>query len=296
MNTRWTPLSARSSQTTEQFDVLLEGIPAHLVESFDDWMDSALVVRAELRFPELKRESLRSFVRQSRYNFSVEGELPVVLKRLKLQYREKSDFGLDLADYIITHGHNRKTLAGSLERLLKEAGSAWTVAESGEMWNGATFQLQRRVSEPVAEAAKRVIDSAGRAGEHLRNAWSLVYGRSPDANAAYLEAVKAAEAAMVPVVSPNNAQATLGTMLGDMKAAPGKFSVELVSLDSSSVPFDVVLGMSRILWKSQPSRHGTPEERPHSNVTIKAAEGAIHLAVALVQWFAGGVVTRASGK
>lgn len=296
MNTRWVPLSARSSQTTEQFDVLLEGIPEHLVESFDAWLDSALIGRSDLKLPELRQESLRSFIRQSRYTISTEGDMYSVLKRLKLQYRSKPDFGLDLADYILTHDHHRKTLGAALERLLKEAGSAWTVAESGEIWSGATFQLQRRVSEPVAEAAKRVMGSVGRAGEHLRNAWGLVYGRSPDPNAAYLEAVKAAEAAMVPVVSPNNAQATLGTMLGDMKAAPGKFSVELVPLDSSVASFEVVLGMSRLLWKSQPSRHGTPEERPHSNVTIKAAEGAIHLAVTLVQWFASGVVTRASDK
>jgi len=255
-------------------------------------VDSALIAKTDLLIPTLRQELLRSFVRQSRHLISTEGEVYRVLRDIKTQYRTKSDFGLDLADYVLTHHQGRKTLGESLERMLKEAGSAWTVAESGETWSGATFQLQRRVSESVAVASRRVMDSTGRAGEHLRNAWSIAYGRNPDANAAYLEAVKAAEAAMVPVISPNNTKATLGTMLGDMKGMQGKLSIELTPKDASIASFDVVLGMCQLLWKSQPERHGTPEARPHSSVSAKAAEAAIHLALTIVQWFCGGIVVR----
>ena len=97
---------------------------------------------------------------------------------------------------------------------------------------------------------------------------------------------------MVPVVSPNNSKATLGTMLGDMKNAPDKFSVAMHPIDNTVSPFDIVRSMCQFLWKSQPERHGTPEGRAHSKVSQKAAEGATHLAVTLVQWFSSGVVSR----
>jgi hypothetical protein len=51
---------------------------------------------------------------------------------------------------------------------------------------------------------------SGRAGDLLSNAWRSVYGRHPDASSGYRYAVRAVEAAADPVVSPNNASATLG--------------------------------------------------------------------------------------
>lgn len=95
---------------------------------------------------------------------------------------------------------------------------------------------------------------------------------------------------MVPVVSPNNTKATLGTMLGDLKSSTDKYAIELLPADGTVVSFDVVRSMCQLLWKSQPERHGTPEERIHSNVSQKAAEGAVHLAATLMQWFTSGVV------
>jgi hypothetical protein len=126
----------------------------------------------------------------------------------------------------------------------------------------------------------------------LAKAWSLIYGRHPDPNGSYLEAVKAVEAAMVPVVSPNNTMATLGTMLGDMKSNPGKLLIALHPKDNTIDPFEFVRTMCQLLWKAQPERHGTPEERAHSTISQKSAEGAVHLEATLVQWFTSGIVSR----
>ena len=81
-------------------------------------------------------------------------------------------------------------------------------------------------------------------------------------------------------------------MLSDMKGSAGKFLVDMQPIDNTADPFEVVRSMCQLLWKAQPERHGTPDERAHSNVSQKAAEGAVHFAVTLVQWFTSGVVRR----
>ena len=191
---------------------------------------------------------------------------------------------LDLVDFVVFCSRGR---ADEMTQILYEAGSAWTVAAVG-----AAQRLERRVPEEIATQYEKVSSEAARAGEHLREAWRLIYGRHPDPDAAYLEAVKAVEAAAVPVISPNNLKATLATMNGDLKANLGRFEVALRPVDTTIVAVEQALGMMQLLWKSQPERHGSPDPRPLSTVTQQEAEAGVHLAITLVHWFRTGVISK----
>src|SRR3954447_12458499 len=93
-----------------------------------------------------------------------------------------------------------------LETQLLVGGSVWTVAND-------RLALVRRVSEEEQEAYDRALSSADEIAEELRTAWSAVYGRSPDPSDAWDHAIEAAELSLGPVVTPNDAKATLGKII-----------------------------------------------------------------------------------
>lgn len=127
------------------------------------------------------------------------------------------------------------------------------------------------------------------AGDHLKTAWAEAFGRDGDPDDAFLEAVKAVEAAAAPIISPRDPVATLGKMIPAMRDAPHKW---IAAIDECDV--DRVRSMMEILWNGQPSRHGVADPSQRRSVTPEAARAAVHLAVTLVQWFGNGGVRRAS--
>ena len=94
--------------------------------------------------------------------------------------------------------------------------SAWTVGtRSGKKG------LVRRVPLGVQQGVDEVVNRAERAGKRLAQAWEDLYGLEPKPSTAYSFAIKAVEDVAVPVVSPKNKQATLGTVISDMKQQKG---------------------------------------------------------------------------
>jgi hypothetical protein len=116
-------------------------------------------------------------------------------------------------------------------------------------------------------------------------AWNKIAGRQPDPSGAYREAVRAVEAAAKPVVLPDAARATLGTMIAAMRDKPEKWTTSLGSVDD-------VRNMMQLLWTNQSDRHGTDDEDAPMNVTPEEADGAVHLALTLTRFFAAGQVRR----
>lgn len=141
----------------------------------------------------------------------------------------------------------------------------WDVTTSEEGDTGARYQLTRRVGGPIVDAIQELGSVSERAGHHLKEAWTQLLGSDPDPSAAYQAAVQAVEVAAKPVVSPNNAGATLGTMRGQLRADqrdhPGRWEFELGD-------FQVVLDMISALWESQ-LRHGN-ESAPTSETQEEA--------------------------
>lgn len=81
-----------------------------------------------------------------------------------------------------------------LGRILDDAGSAYRI-------NEARDGLEERVTPAVRDAVRQTIadaaaePAAGSAADQLTTAWQAAYGRGPDPERAYSEAIKAVECA-----------------------------------------------------------------------------------------------------
>lgn len=172
----------------------------------------------------------------------------------------------------------------TLDGILQQAGSAWRVGV-----RASEAGLERRVPEGVQEAADQAMATPGHAGSLLSEAWHAAFGLNPDYEKAYAKSIKAVEAAAIPVVSPNNVAATLGTVLGQIRA-DGNWSLDITRKHSVNTPAEVILGMAQALWTGHNDRHaGQPG---YTASTQAEAEAAVFLAVPLVQFFSSGAVAR----
>jgi hypothetical protein len=196
----------------------------------------------------------------------------------------KSRKPLVIADYLLAHADDPGT--NSLEALLTRSKSAWTVGK-----RAGYVALVRRVPEGVQLGADSVMARAGRAGARLARAWEELYGIEVNASAAYGLAIKAVEDAAIPVVSPTNSAATLGTVLRQLEdQADWKLPMEREHERAPSR--EVLIGMIRMLWNGQHDRHGGQPTAP-GDVSVKEATVAVSLATTLVNLFSSALVERA---
>lgn len=118
-------------------------------------------------------------------------------------------------------------------------------------------------------------------------------GASPHVYASICEAIKAVEAACMPLVIPGatGARATLGIVIRTLHDDPQQWRLAICA---SGQPAEIspLLTMLRLLWQGQTDRHGG--SAPTIPVTPEAAQAALHLAVTLVQWFQSGGVQQTS--
>jgi hypothetical protein len=197
---------------------------------------------------------------------------------------ESEQFALDVTDFMLARCSPGSPAARDLDAILIQGGSVFEVRPDGA--DGC--QLVRRSLGPVPNAIEDVRSTSQRAHAHLLAAWGKLMGRSPDPSGAYREAIRAVEAVARPVVTPNDRLATLGKIIGELRAAPTKWKVDLAEGTSEQVT-----EMAAMLWQSQFDRHGTDDESVPLNVSQEQADAAVHVAIALVRLFAGGHITQA---
>jgi hypothetical protein len=204
------------------------------------------------------------------------GLLAEVLERV----RGNETFGLNALDFLVAFSASERG-ADDLGNLLTLGGSEWEVAPAVE-GQAERRQLTRRTLGPVKASIDEIRTDSQRAHEHLEMAWRRLVGRDPDPSSAYREAIRAVEAAAKPVVSPNNARATLGTIIADLRNKPSKWTV---SLEAASV--ENVADLASMIWTSQLHRHGTDDETVPLSVSQEEADAAFYIAIGLVRLFAG---------
>ncbi|WP_066040855.1 hypothetical protein [Herbiconiux solani] len=195
---------------------------------------------------------------------------------------------LDFVDFLVFKlgelGYGGEESLESLELLLADAGSSWKVGS-----RAGHASLEQRVPTGIAQAVDEVTNAPGDAGRLLAEAWNATFGRGHDYEKAYSKAVKAVEAAAIPVVSPANVRATLGTVIAQMKQQ-ADWELGLTREHADYPTQEVVLGMLQALWTGQNDRHaGQPGFAASSAAD---AEAATLLAVPLVQWFTSGALKR----
>jgi hypothetical protein len=199
-------------------------------------------------------------------------------------------FGIDAVAYALsgirvvrspTHGRTFPW-AEDLNRILHQSGSAWEVTEL-DVEDGEEGEKELILTRRDLAAAKLAISDIrsqdARAGTFLADAWKAIASREPQPGEGYSKAVMAIEAAAQPVITPNNAKATLGRIIQAMEDKPEKWTFALGDLD-------LVIAIAQRVWGTH-YRHGTQMRDDH---TLEEADAALHLAIPLVRFFAGGLV------
>jgi len=279
--TSWYPLNVRESGDYDTYDALSEGVP--------EWIRAALVARVvkylgskDVRFPDV------DLVRRCGAAVRVvlpEGNFNSELRNWLMQ-RAIGDPWVFLAivDWMVADC-NSNGLRSNIDEILTSGNAAWTVGE----WGDGHVGLVRRVDATVTAAAAHVISAKTAASQHLAKAWQAAYGVDGDPSKAYSDAVKAVEFAAIPAVSPKDTGATLGKVLGQIRA-DGDWIVPLTRESSPGQVAGALVAMLEALWVGQSDRHGsalTP-----ITITPQAAQAAVLMATTLVQWFQSGAVQR----
>lgn len=271
-SSHWRPLSQRRDG---EAPALPDDVPRHLHEPVIDWVKVWEAETGGLKYAYL-------MVQWS-------PDLPDLVDDLSGRTFNDNGALLDVLDAILEHGHDTATersvhevLARELDAVLRLGGSAWRVADNRQ-------GLTRRVDTTVTRSFKTAAASQSSAADYLAEAWRLAYDRNPNPGNAYNAAIKAVEAAAVPVVSPKNRRATLGSVIRDIEAAPQIWRLAITRSDGK-VDLAPVLEPMRLLWQGQTDRHGSGAKPVR--ITPDAAVAAVHVAVMLVHWFQAGFVTR----
>lgn len=288
--TDWKPLSIREGRGMHGYDGPFEGVPDWLFAPLWTWTSERYPVWAERHY----RGAAVAEYRRIGMALRLSLDNPLVPNPEDARDLQNTLYGLvyndrnlllDVVDFVLSQmgASSSHIHRAYLEIVLSQAGSVYRVQEAEVSY------LARRVA-PELQAAADAQMTEGRPGEHLARAWRAIYSRNPDPSDGYREAIKAVEAAAIPVVSPANHRATLGTVIADLRNDPTKWAVSLHSPNADEqVP--AVRGMLELLWKGQRARHGTPDPSASLGVSQDDAEAALHLALSLVHWFTSGVVT-----
>lgn len=283
----WRPLGLDTFDSPG-YDALHDGVPAWMEESFWSWMKSRFTLSKVGSYRQTVRSlnvaRLRQVERVCRLRIEYIGSALNEAMSFIRERTQETKSELVVADYLLSV-HASETVQKELETILHESGSKWTVGS-----RAGVPGLVQRVPEGVQEAAKSTVRDSGHAGRRLAEAWSVAFGVSPDPSRAYALAVKAVEDAAIPVVSPNDSNATLGKINSQIRNA-ANWSLPLQREDEFATTSATLLSMMRMLWAGQADRHGGHHD-PDLIVTQEAAEIAVMTATTLVQWFTSGAVAR----
>jgi hypothetical protein len=281
----WRPLSIREAEGGAQaYDALHLGVPEWLGPSLWEWI-ARQVGQVDHT---LHADLLREIERKLKISLSWNGENFAQGWRLLRDRTASPELMLNVVDFFVARYLEPDSgQLDQLERILTEAGSAYTVQRQTR-----PFGLVRRTDPTVELAARSVMAREDAPGRLLARAWNAIYGLHPDPSDGYRHAVRAVEAAAIPVVLPTDSEATLGRVIGAVKSQPHLWQVTLTHRDDPQQPVNALVEMMSALWRSQHDRHVDLNPGAPLHVSQEEAETALHLAVTLVHWFTSGRVSR----
>ncbi|MXZ89818.1 MAG: hypothetical protein F4Z07_13420 [Dehalococcoidia bacterium] len=287
MSDDYLPLSEREKPEADRVG-LADGVPPWLRSSIAAWVDvplEAAYKRSSQHLGDLVREIERNARVSPGLNFS--GSFPEYGARTDLRNRilnGTEETTLNVVDYLVRVIY--PNARNKMEAILQEGGSAWGVGIRGD----GKYGLVKRVPAALQDLANQATGGAQQHHKYLRKAWGEAYGREPSPDTAYKDAVRAVEAVSIPIVTPSQSRATLGSVIAELRDNGEDYATRLSpSAEPDSVT--VVREMLQLLWKSQWDRHGVEDDIPLT-VSQKEAEDALSLAVTLVRWFDTGAIYR----
>lgn len=280
------PLFARQDEEAAiEWEGPYEGIPSWLFPSANRWLTDFMHKGQDL-YGSSRFDSDLLMTIQRELRVSLDWRTTQRAMSTLLSHLADDKYGPAILDWCVSRCAIGSQRAAELDLMLLEAGSVWTIGED-EM---GVLELQRRVDATTVSAARGAAPPGSRPAHHLAAAWSKVYGHSPDPSAGYAQAIKAIESAGVSIVCPNNPRATLGTMIADTRAAPGKWKTSL-NPSTGGTGVGQLIEMMQLVWTAQLDRHGSATATAPLSVSASEAEAALHIAATLVHLFSSGAVS-----
>lgn len=280
----WVPMG----MTPEEHAALVEGVPPWMRVDMKSWMLLAVSTPTAGGGRTSDVELVMDFDRRARSNDPLAAYLRRGYNSLEQELYADDDKYIPFLDFLVWNkSQNRAAnggLLGALDAILLAGGSRWKVGTRMQVPG-----LEDRVPRGVQDAADALMSQRGHAGELLSEAWHAAFGLTPDFEKAYSKSVKAVEAAAIPVVSPKNTKATLGTVIADVKNQKD-WKLAMTREHPDALTKDVVLGLMQALWTGQNDRHAG--QVGYTPSTQADAEAAVMLAVPLVQWFTSNAIQR----
>lgn len=265
----WQRLSVRDRQVRD--DGPYEGVPDHLFEPLREWVDFNFGGAPNSYSDVHGGPRLASALRRTVFP-QAGGRLTVRTVTTSVSPVRYPSVMLDIVDAVL---HLQAMTPGqyeALDEILFLGGSVWQVDPSGG-------GLVRRVDETAAAAFAEAISPSDAAGTELSEAWVAAYGRHPDPSDAWDHSIKAVEAVLIPIVTPNKVKATLGDVVGILNSQAAQWKLGLHGHDDSQSVGPLV-SMLRLMWPN-PDRHVSGTSRTPS---LAEAQQVVHLAVAITQW------------
>lgn len=272
-------------------DSLVDGVP--------DWMlgsITALVkdVTTEKRGRNLKHEPIIGVASgqiyaierylQIKLPYDLEDEFE--LQRSLINYAQNDNQGLDVVEALLAIGgfnNFSNNIFKKVNEILIGSGSKWIAVMQGE--DKAT--LEERVDTTTVEAFEKATSTtSNNSGVLLKKAWGFAFGRSPSPSEAYNYAIKAMEASSWPIITPNNNSATLGHILGEMKAHPKNWHTEIAE-QQHELGLVMIANAMQLVWEGHTDRHGTASPVV---VSQESAEQAVFTAVMICSYFNRGYI------
>lgn len=279
--TGWYPLNVRESGDFDSYDALSEGVPEWIRAQVSDLIAQMFGGGYErIVDPDLVRAC----------GAALRTVLPTVSPKsdfaawMGLWAKDKPVVVLAVLDWLVKVEGDPEYIEQA-ENILASGNSAWTVGE----WGTGHVGLVRRVDPTAAAAAAQAISAKTTASHHLAEAWQAAYGLNGNPSSAYSHAIKAVEFAAIPVVSPNNTKATLGTVISQVRQ-DGDWIIPLTREKDPGYVAGMLVSMLEALWVGQSDRHGSAASPIPT--TTEAAQAAVLMATTLVQWFQSGAVRR----
>jgi hypothetical protein len=272
---RWHPRHVRGDAEAEaEYDALHEGVPPWLRDPLFTWLSTVIN----------STEAAWTVGMRLKLDPGSKSAFTYIRERVK----NDAEFTLSVVDAALSTLDNEykdSVALLSLNQMLDAANSVW---ETGTA-SGGRLGLVRRIDQAVAATAREAM-THGRAGIHLRAAWTAAYSRESNPSHAYTKSVRAVEAAARPIVTPKDKLATLGKMIPALRNGGKKWEVVLTAPELDSVA--AVASMCELIHKAQLDRHGTDDEDVPLDVSLQEAQAAVHVAATLVQWFSTGAIRR----
>ncbi|MGH3219635.1 MAG: hypothetical protein ACRDPY_13160 [Streptosporangiaceae bacterium] len=263
----WQRLSVRDGQSED--DGPYDGVPDHLYQPLREWVAHTFGGNpgslADAEGGPLLSSAIRRMVIPPR------GHSLTVRSVTESFYPYEPDAMLDVVDAVLHLKEVDSSARKALDNVLLLGGSVWRVDPDGH-------RLTRRVDTTATASFVEATLPSDMASVELKKAWTAAYGRSPNASDAWDHSIKAVEASLIPVVTPNKTKATLGDVVGILNSQGSIWKLGLHGHDGSQ-SVDPMVAMLRLIWPN-PDRHGSDASREPS---LAEAQGVIHLAISVVQ-------------